>query len=628
MSSLASIASFSVAGISAAVAARAILAARRAAFRAEAAARRENELRAALAAAESHAVGGVRESEALVRLVRENAGAVLWTAGTDARFTAISGAALAGLGLRADALTGAPVDELIAAHLLDDVLEGAPLTVETARGTRWLRHHVEPLRDDCGAIAGAVGVSLDVTALRATEQQLFEATHRDALTGLPNRSSFERRVEAAVADAARDEARFALLCVGIDRFNTINDTLGRGTGDLVLREVGVRLQELLRGGDVIARSGGDEFTILLPRVVHAKEMRVVAERVVRAFADPVRAAGRELFVDVSVGAAMYPDHGTSAEALAAHADSAMYRAKDGGGSRAAMFEPAMETESARRLVLENELRHAIARGELRLLFQPVVDVATRRIVAAEALVRWHRDQDVIGPAAFVEIAEETGAIVAIDRWVLREACAAAGRIRAQLPAFRVAVNLSPRDLREPDLPDVVSALLAEHALPPDALSIEVTEHVLLDDAALPALRRLCLLGVQIAIDDFGVGYSSLACLKRLPVTALKIDRAFLREVDKDPYDQAIVRSIVGVADALGLSVTAEGVEGEDQLTFVRELGCEEAQGYLFAAPVSFDVLAARLAPQGGHVFAPAATERISPDPGREPAAGARYKSHE
>ncbi len=624
MSPLASIASFSAAAVSFVALLGTFLTVKRRAPRSAAGATppvdadAERELEPAARSA---------EGDALLRLVRENADAILWTAGRDARFTAASGAALSPLGLNPESLAGCSLDALIAPHLLDEVFAGAPLAVETTRGTRWLRHHVEPLRDGGGAIVGAAGVTLDVTELRATQQQLFDATHRDRLTGLPNRPSFERRVDAAIGDAARDEARFALLCVDLDRFNTINDTLGHGVGDLVLREVALRLQEMLRGGDVIARSGGDEFTILLPRVAHAKEMRVVAERVVRAFAEPVHAAGRELFVDVSVGAALYPDHGTSVDALNAHADCAMYRAKADGGNRAAVYDAAMETESARRLLLENELRHAIVRGELRLLFQPVVDVASRRIVGAEALVRWHRDQDVIGPNAFVAIAEQTGAIVAIDRWVLREACIAAGRIREQLPEFRVSVNLSPRDLREPDLPDVVAALLAEHGLPPAALSVEVTEHVLLDDAMLPALRRLCALGVQIAIDDFGVGYSSLACLKRLPITALKIDRAFLREVADDPYDQAIVRSIVGVADALGLLVTAEGIESEEQFAFVQSLGCAEGQGYLFAGPVSYEVLATRLAPQGGHVFVLAGevTGPESPDSGREPTAAPRYK---
>jgi len=605
----------------------AVLSARRAAA---AAAGRAEALQAALADRERGAADGSRDADTLLDLVRTHAGAIVWTAGRDARFTAVSGGALDRLELCGEALAGARVDPLIAAHLLDEVFAGAALDVETGRGPRLLRHHVEPLRDAAGTVVGAAGVTLDVTELRVTQQQLFEATHRDALTGLPNRLSFARRLEAALADAARDGATCALLCLDVDRFNTINDTLGHGLGDLVLREVAVRLQDVLRGGDVIARSGGDAFAILLPRVAQAREMRVVAERIVRAFADPLRVAGQELFVDVSVGAAMAPDHGATAETLSAHADCAMHRAKAGGGNRAAVYETAMEAESARRLLLENELRHAIARGELRLLFQPVVDVASGRVVGAEALVRWHRDQDVVGPAAFVAIAEETGAIVAIDRWVLREACAAAGRIRTRLPGFRISVNLTPRDLREPDLPAVVAALLAEHALPAPALSIEVTEHVLLEDAVLPVLHGLAALGVRIAIDDFGVGYSSLACLKRLPIGALKIDRSFLRDVVDDPYDQAIVRSIVGMAEALGLIVTAEGIESEEQLAFVRGLRCEEAQGYLFAAPVSYEVLAERLAAEGGHVFALATetTRSGSPVSGREPAASFRYKTHE
>jgi EAL domain-containing protein (putative c-di-GMP-specific phosphodiesterase class I) len=273
----------------------------------------------------------------------------------------------------------------------------------------------------------------------------------------------------------------------------------------------------------------------------------------------------------------------------------MYRAKKLGGNRFALYDRSMETAAGDRAALENDLRHAVLGDELELLYQPVVDLTTRRVVGCEALVRWHhRTRGVIAPATFIPIAEESGVIVALDRWVLREACVTAARIRAYLPDFRISVNFSPRDLREADLPDVVAAMLAEHGLPPGALSVEVTEHVLLDDTVLPALRRICALGVQVAIDDFGVGYSSLAYLKRLPITALKIDRAFIREVADDAYDQAIVGSIISVAKTLGLHVTAEGVEDDDQAAFVQSLGCDEAQGFRFAGPLTALALEDRL----------------------------------
>jgi diguanylate cyclase (GGDEF)-like protein/PAS domain S-box-containing protein len=540
----------------------------------------------------------MRENEQRLRLVTQNVDAVLWTADREARFTSISGGALDQLGLRAEQLIDQSSGALIAEHVLQDVARGITVRAETARGERWLRHHVEPLHDGEGAVVGAVGVSLDITELKRTQQELFDSAHRDRLTGLPNRLSLDQRIDETIADAHRDDRRFAVLFVDLDRFKTINDTLGHGTGDQVLREVAVRLQETLRSGDVIARPGGDEFIILLPRVVHAGEAESVALRLVRALALPVPAGGRDLFVNASVGAAIFPDHGRDAEAIVAHADAAMYRAKALGGNRCALYDNSMEAAAGERLVLENDLRHAIFRDELELLYQPVVDLATRRIVGCEALVRWnHRIRGVVAPGVFIPIAEETGVIVAVDRWVLREACVTAARVRARQPDFRVAVNFSPRDLREPDLPEVVEAMLAEHGLPAGALSVEVTEHVLLDDTVLPALRRICALGVEVAIDDFGVGYSSLAYLKRLPITALKIDRAFIRDVADDAYDQAIVGSIVAVAKTLGLHVTAEGIETEEQLAFVASLGCDEVQGFHFGAPMTARALEEALAPR-------------------------------
>ncbi len=539
-----------------------------------------------------------RETELRLKLVSQNVDAVLWTTARDARFTSIAGGALDDLGLRADQLIDQPSDVLIAEHVLRDVVAGTPVRAETARGERWLRHHVEPLRDGEGEVIGACGVSLDVTELKRTQQELFDSAHRDRLTGLPNRLSLDQRIAETIVDARRDERRFALLFVDLDRFNAINDTVGHVAGDEVLCEIAARLQDTLRAGDVIARPGGDEFIVLLPRVVLTGEVESVAQRLLRALALPVVAGSREVFVNASVGAAIYPDHGKDADAIVAHADAAMYHAKARGGSRFALYDDSMEAVATERLDLETDLRHAIARDELRLLYQPIVDVATRRIVACEALVRWHhRTRGLVPPAVFIPIAEQSGAIVALDRWVLREACATAARIRAREPDFRVGVNFSPRDLLEPDLPDVVEAMLAEHGLPPSALSVEVTEHVLLDDTVLPALWRLCALGVQVAVDDFGVGYSSLAYLKRLPITALKIDRAFIREVADDAYDQAIVGSIVAVARTLGLHVTAEGLETDEQVAFVASLGCDEVQGFRFGGPMPAPQLEEALAPQ-------------------------------
>ncbi|HEV2641689.1 MAG TPA: EAL domain-containing protein, partial [Candidatus Elarobacter sp.] len=505
-----------------------------------------------------------RDCEQRVRLLADNVDAVLWTTGLDARFTSVTGAALEDLGLRADDLVGRSSAALIAEHVLHDVIAGAPARAETVRGQRWLRHHVEPLRDGANAIVGAVGVSLDVTALKRAHQRLFESTHRDRVTGLANRLSLEQRIDETIADARRDGRRCALLYVGLNHFRTISDALGQGAGDDVLRDVALRLQETLRAGDVIARPG-DEFVILMPRIASNAEVESVAQRLLGALALPVTARGRELFVDASVGAAIFPEHGDDTESLNAHADAAMQRAKTLGGERFALYDDdSLQAAAAERLALDNDLRHAVARDELRLLYQPVIDVATRRIVGCEALVRWHHQtRGVVPPGVFIAIAEQSGAIVALDRWVLREACATAARVRSYEPGFRMAVNLSPHDLREPDFPDVVATMLIEHSLRPGALSIEVNEHDLLDDGVLLALRRICALGVEVTVDDFGIGYSSFPSLKRLPVTALKVDRAFIRDVAEDAYDRAIVGSIVSIAKTLGLRVTAEGIETEE-----------------------------------------------------------------
>ncbi len=462
---------------------------------------------------------------------------------------------------------------------------GKPARLERLRADRWLRHHIEPLSDARRNVVGAVGVTIDVTELKRAEHVLFDAAHRDRLTGLPNRLSLEQCLATAIADADRDRRDFAVLFVDLDRFKTINDTLGHNPGDDVLREVATRLQGVVRDGDIVARPGGDEFIILLANGGDVVEIQNVSQRILRAFAEPITAADRALYVTASIGAAVFPAHGRDAESLIAHADAAMYRAKGMGGNRFSMFEPSMQTVTVDRLSIEQDLRNAVAGGELELRYQPIVSLETNAVVGCEALVRWrHPLRGLIAPDTFIGLAEETGTIVGIDRWVLREACAAAARLRAAVPDFCVHVNVSSRDLREPDLPDVVAQALADNGLPACALSVEVTESVALDDSVLPVLRRLHALGVSVAMDDFGIGYSSLSYLKRLPLSVLKVDRAFVRDVVNDKYDEAIVSSIVAIAHGLGFKVIAEGVEDDAQLRRIAALGCDEAQGFLLGRP--------------------------------------------
>jgi diguanylate cyclase (GGDEF)-like protein/PAS domain S-box-containing protein len=523
-----------------------------------------------------------------LQLVENNVDAVLWTVGRDGRFSAVSGGALGELGLASAALIGRPCGVLIAEELVDEVFTGRHVRAQTAHGDHWLQHHVEPLADRDGEIIGAVGVSINITELKRTQRELYDAAHSDRLTSLPNRFSLEQRLQDAVGAARADGNRFALLFLDLDRFKAINDTLGHGAGDAVLREVAVRLQKCVRGADFIARPGGDEFVILLSRVVSIADVEVLSQRLIQTLSAPIKLRERTVYVGVSVGAAVFPDHGRDAEALTAHADAAMYRAKAAGGGMLAVYESAMQAQSAERFTLEADLREALARKEFTLEYQPVVDLARNEVVGCEALIRWnHPIRGLISPEVFIPIAEGSAAIVEIDRWVLHEACATAAVFRTIAPDLTMSVNLSARDLREDDLGAHVASALAQYGIPAHALVMEVTETAALDDAALPALERLRELGVQIAMDDFGIGYSSLAHLKRLPVTMLKIDRTFVRDVTVDDSDRAIVVSIVNIAKAFGLRVVAEGIETDEQATFVRDMGCA-GQGFRLGRPQSPD----------------------------------------
>ncbi|GAC1574070.1 MAG: hypothetical protein NVS3B7_05790 [Candidatus Elarobacter sp.] len=533
----------------------------------------------------------LQENEHRLRLVTQHVDAVLWTTDREGRFTTISGGALEQLGLDTGDIVARTSNAFVPRHVLEDVFAGTSARVESAHSEHWLRHHIEPLTGSEHTVVGAVGVSIDITELKRAQGVLVDAAHRDRLTGLPNRLALEGRLAELMGAAARSSDRFTLLFVDLDRFKTINDTLGHAVGDDVLRSVAARLQAVMRPGELVARPGGDEFIILLQQVGDAAAIEAVAKRLIRCLAPAVDVGGRQLYVSASIGAAVFPEHGADAEALIAHADSAMYRAKAMGGNRYAVFESSMEAASFDRLALENELHDAVDANQFELYYQPIVSLTSREIVGCEALIRWnHPVRGLIDPQTFIGIAEETGAIVAIDRWVLREACATVARLRRVIPDFRIAVNVSSRDLHETDLPDAVAAALADFGLAPTALAIEITETVALDDSVLPVLRRLFALGIHIALDDFGIGYSSLSYLKRLPITTLKVDRSFVQDVDTDPYDQAIVGSIVAIARALGFRVVAEGVETDAQLQRIATMGCDDAQGYHFGKAQTFSTL--------------------------------------
>ena len=454
-------------------------------------------------------------------------------------------------------------------------------------------------------VAGIVVNSRDITERKRLEEQLTRQAFHDVLTGLPNRALFMDRLDQSLAQAARQSANVGVLFLDVDRFKRVNDSLGHEAGDQLLVAIAQRLSAVARAGDTVARFGGDEFTILLEDVASEARMEEVAERFLKQLAAPISIGGQETNASASIGAVFYGAGRprAAAEDLLRNADMALYRAKEGGRARVVLFDESLDTYAVERLALESDLRHAVERGQLRLHYQPIVNLATGRITGLEALVRWdHPQRGLVPPAEFIPLAEETGEIVAIGQWVLREACARAQEWKRTLPAapdLKVSVNLSPREFRRPDLVWQVARVLRDTELAPQDLCIEITESALMEDTptANNAIADLKLLGVELAIDDFGTGYSSLSYLRRFPIDVLKIDRSFIDDLDGDDgRTRSLVRSFVDLGDALGLSVVAEGIETREQLLALQQIGCESGQGFLFSKPVDREAVPERSPP--------------------------------
>lgn len=447
-----------------------------------------------------------------------------------------------------------------------------------------------------------------VTLVNARLQdELNQLATQDPLTQLPNRRLLLERLKHSIDVERRGGKQLALLMLDLDRFKAVNDSLGHGAGDELLQQVAVRIQARLRDVDMAARLGGDEFIVLLEDIAHPEDAARVSEQIVADLSRPFqltrsneadRESGREVQIGASIGISLYPQHGNNPELLMEQADTAMYEAKQAGRGCFAYFSEELTIAVRKRIDLEDRLRRAIEQQELRVFYQPQIDIASGRIIGAEALVRWQSPSEgLVAPINFIPIAEETGLIIAIGEWVLRETCGQGRRWLADgfLP-ITLAVNVSPQQFRRCDINALVAAVIAETGFPAGCLELEMTESGLMDnrDNAVEVLNNLRDQGIRLAIDDFGTGYSSLAYLKRFPVDVLKIDKSFIDDIPHLQYDMEIAATIIAMGHILGFKVLAEGVETQEQLAFLRRTGCDAYQGYFFSKPVSAEEFTALL----------------------------------
>jgi predicted signal transduction protein with EAL and GGDEF domain/response regulator of citrate/malate metabolism len=496
-----------------------------------------------------------------------------------------------------------------ATHCIKQALEtGKPQVYEHILEALGIHLETRFVRRDKTSVLAIVR---DITERKSSEARIFNLAYYDELTALPNRQLFSQSLEQTITLARRDDQKFAVLFVDLDRFKRINDTLGHSVGDELLKEVAGRLQKCTRSGDTVirfnsggdegiklARLGGDEFVIKLYGIEDENAVSTVASRIISVLTPPFTCEGHQFVVTPSIGIAVYPQDGETGEELLMNADSAMYRAKFHGRNNYKFFSETMRTKSLHRLDLENQIRKAIESGQFELHYQPKVDAESWSLVGAEALLRWdHPERGPIAPDDFIPVAEETGLIVPIGQWVLREACKQV-RAWSTLPTgpIPVSVNISSHQFNSDGLIEDVFDAVSSAGIDALLLELEITESVLLQDAdsTLAALRKLKQAGVSLSVDDFGTGYSSLSYLKRFPIDTLKIDRSFVKDLHCDADDAAICAAILAMARQLGLNVVAEGVETEQQLDFLRRHGCNQIQGFLCSAALSADDFAAML----------------------------------
>jgi diguanylate cyclase (GGDEF)-like protein/PAS domain S-box-containing protein len=507
------------------------------------------------------------------------------------------------------AMTGYPTEEVIGRNcrflqgddreqpdlvrLRDAITRGAEATVLLRNyrkdGTLfWNSLRVSPVRNEAGTVTHFVGIQTDVTELKTYQLELEHRANYDGLTGLANKNLLTDRLEHASTVAQRSGRRFGLLYLDLDRFKLVNESLGHNNGDSMLKCVAARLKAAVREADTVARLGGDEFAVLLHELDNPAAVSSIAQKILRTLEEPLDIGNQQVFSSASIGICIGPDDGADADTLLKNADAAMYRAKGSGRNQLCFYTEDLNANALDRLRLDADLRHALATEAFELHYQPRVSLTTGAITSVEALIRWRQPgHGLVSPASFIPLAEETGLIVPMGAWVLRTACRQMRVWRdAGLRDLRVAVNLSPRQFRQPDLIRMIAGILDDEGLEAAYLELEITEGVAMHDPVnnQKVLEDLSGRGIALAIDDFGTGYSSLAYLKRFPIDYLKIDQSFVRGLPGDEDDENIVRSIIALAKTLKLTVIAEGVETEAQREFLRRYECDEMQGYLFSKP--------------------------------------------
>jgi len=572
-------------------------------------------------AARLAAEAALRESETRFRDFADAAGEYVWEADTHGRFTYVSSRVQSVWGYSDQELIGHGSSDFMPRGEADRVREwlqqhmqsdGSYRDLEhrilTKQGEmRWLLVNCVAIHDEHGRPAGYRGTGRDITDRKSAEARISYLATRDPLTELPNRVLFNDRLEQGIVAARRSGQSLALMFIDLDRFKNINDSLGHEVGDLLLKEVGARMQDCIRKGDTLSRLGGDEFVVTLEGLQQAEDAAQVAAKIIKALARPFEIAGYTLNTSCSIGISIFPEDADDDRTLMKNADTAMYHAKEKGRNNYQFFSPEMNVRAVERHSLETALRSALERNEFALHYQPQVDLRSGKVVGAEALLRWHHpERGLLAPATFIAVAEESGLIEPIGQWVLRSACQRAKAWQeAGYPPLKIAVNISARQLNRPrEFSRGLSRILSTTGLDPRYLELEMTESLLLHNADenIAMLRKLGHDGVRIAVDDFGTGYSSLAYLRQLPIDTLKIDRSFVRDLESDPEDAAIIHAIVAMAHSLGLLVTAEGVETRTQLEALARIGCDEYQGYLFSKPLPPVELAARFLAPGAFDF--------------------------